>query len=264
MGLISPYTRIFRPPPTEGVDSKSEKPRLARRASHADVWRGTCARTRVRSTPLELWRVFSTWRGFPSPGPSPARSSARPPPRRASRTRASPSSRYVPFGVPTFSRRETAESRPPTPVARAAARRATAANARGGARAFDDGVRHRVECLEMALAHPRTPHAARIARARLRSGLGSGCTLRSRDVEDKMRPAPEGPTGSRRRAAVSSTPRSASPKRALHETLAHLDSTAHRSRFPRSSLAAPPVCRRRSGKSRRSTRTATPFAIPCT
>jgi large subunit ribosomal protein L24 len=138
----------------------------------------------------------------------------------------------VPFGVPTFSRRETAESRPPTPVARAAARRATAANARGGARAFDDGVRHRVECLEMALAHPRTPHAARIARARLRSGLGSGCTLRSRDVEDKMRPAPEGPTGSRRRAAVSSTPRSASPKRALHETLAHLDSTAHRSRFP--------------------------------
>jgi hypothetical protein len=104
----------------------------------------------------------------------------------------------------------------------------------------------------------------RIARARLRSGLGSGCTLRSRDVEDKMRPAPEGPTGSRRRAAVSSTPRSASPKRALHETLAHLDSTAHRSRFPRSSLAAPPVCRRRSGKSRRSTRTATPFAIPCT
>ena len=195
MGLISPYTRIFRRPPTEGVDSKSEKPRLARRASHADVWRGTCARTRVRSTPLELWRVFSTWRGFPSPGPSPARSSARPPPRRASRTRASPSSRYVPFGVPTFSRRETAESRPPTPVARAAARRATAANARGGARAFDDGVRHRVECLEMALAHPRTPHAARIARARLRSGLGSGCTLRSRDVEDKMRPAPEGPQG---------------------------------------------------------------------
>jgi hypothetical protein len=155
MGLIPPYTRIFRTP-TEGVDSKSEKPRLARRASHADVWRGTCARTRVRSTPLELWRVFSTWRGFPSPGPSPARSSARPPPRRASRTRASPSSRCVPFGVPTFSRRETAESRPPTPVARAAARRATAANARGGARAFDDGVRRRVECLEMALEHPRT------------------------------------------------------------------------------------------------------------
>lgn len=161
LGLISSYTRSFRTP-TEGVDSKSEKPRLARRASHADVSRGTCARTRVRSTPLELWRVFSTWRGFPSPGPSPARSSARPPPRRASRTRASPSSRCVPFGVPTFSRRETAESRPPTPVARAAARRATAANARGGARAFDDGVRHRVECLKIALAHPRTPHAARI------------------------------------------------------------------------------------------------------
>ena len=110
LGLISPYTRIFRTP-TEGVDSKSEKPRLARRASHADVWRGTCARTRVRSTPLELWRVFSTWRGFPSPGPSPARSSARPPPRRASRTTASPSSRYVPFGVPTFS-----VARPPNRV----------------------------------------------------------------------------------------------------------------------------------------------------
>ena len=46
-----------------------------------------------------------------------------------------------------LSRRETAESRPPTPVARAAARRATAANALGGARAFYDGVRHRVECL---------------------------------------------------------------------------------------------------------------------
>ena len=264
MGLISPYTRIFRRPPTEGVDSKSEKPRLARRASHADVWRGTCARTRVRSTPLELWRVFSTWRGFPSPGPSPARSSARPPPRRASRTRASPSSRYVPFGVPTFSRRETAESRPPTPVARAAARRATAANARGGARAFDDGVRHRVECLEMALAHPRTPHAARIARARLRSGLGSGCTLRSRDVEDKMRRAERAHKGlsSTRRGLLDAAFR-VSPARAPRN--------ARPSRLDRSPLALPlvppsprPVCRRRSGKSRRSTRTATPFAIPCT
>ena len=261
LGLISPYTRSFRTP-TEGVDSKSEKPRLARRASHADVSRGTCARTRVRSTPLELWRVFSTWRGFPSPGPSPARSSARPPPRRASRTRASPSSRCVTFGVPTFSRRETAESRPPTPVARAAARRATAANARGGARAFDDGVRHRVECLKIALAHPRTPHAARIARARRRSGLGSGCTLRSRDVEVKCatRRGPEGLSSTRR--GLLDAARGVSSARAPRN--------ARASRLDRSPLALPLVPRRvpRSQKKKWEkqalNQNGNPFARPCT
>jgi hypothetical protein len=118
---------------------------------------------------------------------------------------------------------------------------------RDGARAPEDPARR---------AHPR---------ARLRSGLGSGCTLRSRDVEDKMRPTPEGPQGTlvdaprSRRRRVPRLPNARSTKRSPISTR---PLTARAS--PSSSLAAPPVCRRRSGKSRRSTRTATPFAIPCT
>ena len=128
-----------------------------------------------------------------------------------------------------FSRRETAESRPRTPAARAPARRATPANARGGTRAFDDSIQRRVARLPTARVDPRTPHAARDARARLRSGLGSGFTLRAGERRIKCPAAPERrppprcgllATAVARRRACSSL------------SLASLDSTAHRSRLP--------------------------------
>jgi hypothetical protein len=238
---------------------KSDKVHVSHeRPERRNVSRGTCARTRVRSTPLELWRVFSTWRGFPLPGPSPARSSARPPPRRASRTRASPSSRCVPFGVPSFSRRETAESRPRAHVARAPARRATPANARWEMRAFEDGVQRRVARPPMARADPGGP-ARRVHRPRASSFRVRVWVHCARDAEDKMRSP---------RAAPRESPRDASRRAAFSRRRAPLRRSRLSARplTTRASLAPrrAPIRRRRSGKSRRSTRTATPFATPCT
>ena len=102
------------------------------------------------------------------------------------------------------------------------------------------------------------PHAACIARARLRSGLGSGFTARA---TRRIKCGPYAPRRERARETLPAAPRFSRRRAPLRRSrLSARPLTTRASLAPRRA----PIRRRRSGKSRRSTRTATPFATPCT
>ena len=132
--------------------------------------------------------------------------------------------------VRAFRRSQLFPSRDRQSIASARARRARAGTpsdprerALGDARAFEDGVHRRVARASRWRARTRAaPHAACIARARLRSGLGSGFTARARRGRYKYGPPtrraretretlPAAPRFSRRRAPLRRSRLSARP-----------------------------------------------------